>query len=104
MSARIGSLIQTNLQPGGRTKNYQIGFVDVTDTPYPIMTKHARQLAEQMYRIGTDSPDVFGRVRKALEINIAGTCEAEQKITGDVANAANSLILLFFLGHQKRRG
>ena len=38
-------------------ENYQIGFVDVTDTPYPIMTRYARQLAEQMYRIGNESPD-----------------------------------------------
>jgi hypothetical protein len=32
-------------------ENYQIGFVDVTDTPYPIITSMARRIADQMYEI-----------------------------------------------------
>ena len=30
-------------------ENYQIGFVDVTDTPYPEITSYSRRLAEVMY-------------------------------------------------------
>lgn len=33
-------------------ENYQIGFVDVTDTPYPEITAASRVLAERMYEIG----------------------------------------------------
>lgn len=39
-------------QPG---ENYQIGFVDVTDTPYPNITTATRRMAERMYEIGTDT-------------------------------------------------
>jgi hypothetical protein len=34
-------------------ENYRIGFVDVTDTPYPEMVKACRALAEGMYRSRT---------------------------------------------------
>ena len=30
-------------------ENYQIGFVDVTDTPYPLITRMARKLSDHMY-------------------------------------------------------
>ncbi|MPN54232.1 hypothetical protein SDC9_201902 [bioreactor metagenome] len=30
-------------------EGYQIGFVDVADTPYPEMTKTAREIGENMY-------------------------------------------------------
>ncbi|MBT8045086.1 MAG: beta-galactosidase, partial [Verrucomicrobiae bacterium] len=30
-------------------ENYQIGFVDVTDTPYPMITEMARKLSDMMY-------------------------------------------------------
>lgn len=36
-------------------ENYQIGFVDVTDTPYPEITQASRLLAERMYEIGADN-------------------------------------------------
>ncbi|MCB1070102.1 MAG: sulfatase-like hydrolase/transferase [Verrucomicrobia bacterium] len=36
-------------------ENHQIGFVDVTDTPYPEITRASRLLAERMYTIGTDA-------------------------------------------------
>jgi hypothetical protein len=32
-------------------ENYQIGFVDVTDTPYPEITSYSRGLADVMYRL-----------------------------------------------------
>jgi len=32
-------------------ENYQIGFVDVADTPYPEMSETSRQVAEKMYRV-----------------------------------------------------
>jgi hypothetical protein len=37
----------------GRTldeENYQIGFVDVADTPYPEIIQASRRVAEQLYR------------------------------------------------------
>lgn len=46
-------------------ENYQVGFVDVTDTPYPILTKASRDLAERMYELRAgDSTDLLG----ALEL------------------------------------
>lgn len=39
-------------------ENYQIGFVDVTDTPYPEITAYSRGLAEVMYSLADqDSVD-----------------------------------------------
>jgi hypothetical protein len=35
-------------------ENYQIGFVDVTDTPYPEITRASRVMAERMYALGVD--------------------------------------------------
>ena len=35
-------------------ENYQIGFVDVTDSPYPTFTKASRALADQMYQLATN--------------------------------------------------
>lgn len=32
-------------------ENYQIGFVDVTDTPYPMISEMSRKIADQMYRL-----------------------------------------------------
>jgi len=32
-------------------ENYQIGFVDVADTPYPEMIEASRRVAAEMYRI-----------------------------------------------------
>jgi hypothetical protein len=32
-------------------ENYQIGFVDVADTPYPETVKAAREIGEEMYRV-----------------------------------------------------
>lgn len=34
-------------------ENFQIGFVDVTDTPYPEITNASRVLADRMYTLGT---------------------------------------------------
>ena len=34
-------------------ENYQIGFTDTCDTPYPEMIKASRSIAEQMYTIRT---------------------------------------------------
>ena len=31
-------------------ENYQIGFVDVTDTPYPLITEESRRVADAMYQ------------------------------------------------------
>jgi hypothetical protein len=45
-------------------ENYQIGFVDVTDTPYPIITEMARSLANQMYQMRSEKS---GGVLKPLE-------------------------------------
>lgn len=43
------------VSPGGKSgENYQIGFVDVTDTPYPEITEASRALADRMYELGTD--------------------------------------------------
>lgn len=43
------------ISPGGKSaENYQIGFVDVTDTPYPEITQASRALADRMYEIATD--------------------------------------------------
>jgi hypothetical protein len=40
------------ISPGGSSgENYQIGFVDVTDTPYPEITAAARTLADHMYAL-----------------------------------------------------
>jgi len=33
-------------------ENHQIGFVDVTDTPYPAITQASRTMADRMYSIG----------------------------------------------------
>lgn len=44
----------TDQSAAGRPgENYQIGFVDVTDTPYSVMTDGCRALAERMYAIGS---------------------------------------------------
>ena len=40
----------------GDGENYQIGFVDVCDRPYPTLTKAVRETAERMYRIRGGSP------------------------------------------------
>ncbi len=37
-------------------ENYQIGFVDVTDTPYPEITSYSRGLAEVMYPLAEKDP------------------------------------------------
>lgn len=43
------------VSPGGSSgENYQIGFVDVTDTPYPEITQASRALADRMYELATD--------------------------------------------------
>ncbi len=43
----------TDQSAAGRPgENYQIGFVDVTDTPYPIITEATRTMADQMYSLG----------------------------------------------------
>ncbi len=43
------------VSPGGSSgENYQIGFVDVTDTPYPEITRASRAMSERMYELGTD--------------------------------------------------
>jgi hypothetical protein len=43
------------ISPGGKSaENYQIGFVDVTDTPYPEITHASRALADRMYEIAND--------------------------------------------------
>jgi len=38
----------------GNGENHQIGFVDVTDTPYPEITDACRNMAERMYAVGTN--------------------------------------------------
>ena len=46
----------TDQSAAGRPgENFQIGFVDVTDTPYPVITSASRELAEQMYEIRTSA-------------------------------------------------
>jgi len=41
-------------------ENYQIGFVDVTDTVYPEIARSSRQLAEVMYSLAeTDSMELL---------------------------------------------
>ncbi|MEN8254608.1 MAG: beta-galactosidase, partial [Verrucomicrobiota bacterium] len=45
-------------------ENHQIGFVDVTDTPYPIMTGACRTMAERMYELRATGPE---DVLEALE-------------------------------------
>ena len=43
------------VSPGGSSgENYQIGFVDVTDTPYPEIAQASRAMAERMYEIGAN--------------------------------------------------
>lgn len=41
-------------------ENYQIGFVDVTDTPYPEFTAANRNLANHMYAIRAGDRDLLG--------------------------------------------
>jgi len=44
-------------------ENYQVGFVDVTDTPYPEITLSARRMGERMYQVrypDTTAPGEFG--------------------------------------------
>ena len=38
-------------------ENYQIGFVDVTDTPYPEMLETSRSIAKKLYRIRSGNED-----------------------------------------------
>ncbi len=41
-------------------ENYQIGFVDVTDTPYPAITKMSRNIGNRMYEMrASDSSDLL---------------------------------------------
>lgn len=40
-------------------ENYQVGFVDVTDTPYPEITTACRKLADNMYSIGVKNDDLL---------------------------------------------
>jgi hypothetical protein len=42
-------MIDQPLTGRGDGENYRIGFVDVTDTPYPEMTDACRRVAEKMY-------------------------------------------------------
>ena len=37
-------------------ENYQIGFVNLVDTPYPEMTAATRALAARLYPTRADSP------------------------------------------------
>lgn len=39
---------------GAAGENYQIGLVDVTDTPYPEITQASRALSDRIYELGTD--------------------------------------------------
>ncbi|VGO15473.1 hypothetical protein PDESU_04056 [Pontiella desulfatans] len=45
-------------------ENFQIGFVDVTDTPYPEITAASRILAEHLYTFGTEDHDVLTVLEK----------------------------------------
>ncbi len=36
-------------------ENYQVGFVDICDTPYPETTAASRQVGRQLYRLRTDT-------------------------------------------------
>jgi hypothetical protein len=57
----------TDQSAAGRPgENYQIGFVDVTDTPYPAITKASRQMAEQMYPVGVQDSNSLLEVLEAL--------------------------------------
>ncbi|HEY5622110.1 MAG TPA: hypothetical protein VIR77_05880 [Pontiella sp.] len=47
-------------------ENYQIGFVDVTDTPYPEITKASRQMADRMYSVGVQDNKSLLEVLEAL--------------------------------------
>ncbi len=52
----------TDQSAAGRPgENFQIGFVDVTDTPYPAITRASRKLADRMYSLrSSDSTDLLG--------------------------------------------
>ncbi len=53
--------------PGGSSgENYQIGFVDVTDTPYPEITAAARTLADHMYALRSGQSPVLLESLEAL--------------------------------------
>ncbi|MDX6765284.1 MAG: beta-galactosidase [Candidatus Methylacidiphilales bacterium] len=53
-------------------ENYQIGFVDVTDTPYPEITRASRAMAERMYAIGADKSSSLLESLEALWRNEDG--------------------------------
>jgi hypothetical protein len=38
-------------------ENYQIGFLDVADTPYPSMIEASRRVADEMYRVRAGDPN-----------------------------------------------
>ena len=55
------------VSPGGSSgENYQIGFVDVTDTPYPEITSASRAMADRMYEIGLDNSKTLLEALEAL--------------------------------------
>jgi agarase len=41
-------------------ENHRIGFVDVTDTPYPEMVNAARRVANDLYLLRAGSGDAAG--------------------------------------------
>lgn len=64
-------------------ENYQIGFVDVTDTPYPEITAYSRGLAEVMYGLADrDSVDL-------LEL-LQATWSAQHSATGKQSSSPDS--------------
>ena len=49
--------------------NYQIGFVDVTDTPYDYITEMSRKIADRMYTIRDSESQDLLRVLSAAWTN-----------------------------------
>lgn len=47
---------QPNTGRGSDEENYQIGFVDGADTPYPEIVQAAREITTQMYQIRAEAP------------------------------------------------
>ena len=51
-------------------ENYQIGFVDVTDTPYPMISEMARNIADRMYPLrASASPNLLKEISKLCASN-----------------------------------
>ncbi len=59
-------------------ENYQIGFVDVTDTPYPEITQASHAMADRMYEIGADKSSSLLESLEALWRNEGASASGQR--------------------------